>query len=83
MGKEGNDINKNSQDYVFAQLATSVEGINDSIKGLREDLKQVCSDMVNMKAEIAFIKGKLVVWTILAGAVVGGAVSIINNIITR
>ena len=77
------DVNKNSQDYVFAQLATSVEGINDSIKGMREDLKSLCADMVNVKAEIAFIKGKLVVWTIIASAVVGGAVSVINNLLKK
>jgi hypothetical protein len=81
MGKD--EINKNSQDYLFGQLATSVEGINDSIKGFREDLKTLCADISTIKAEIAFIKGKLVVWTIIAGAVVGGVVSLIFKLLTH
>ena len=66
------NVNKNSQDYVFAQLATSVEGINENMKGLREDLKitnenfdafkvSICDTITGLKEEISFIKGKLVV----------------------
>jgi hypothetical protein len=86
------NINKNSQDYVFAQLATSVEGINEKMGGLREDLKKtndnfeifkiaICKQVTDIQTELAFIKGKLIVWTIIASAVVGGAVSLIFKII--
>ena len=77
------NVNKNSQDYVFAQLATSVEGINESIKLLRDDLKSLCEDMVSIKEEVAFIKGKLVMWMIIASAVVGSATSFIFNMLKK
>ena len=66
------EVNKNSQDYIFAQLVTSVEGINETMKGLREDLKTtnenfetfkttICKTITDLQQDISFIKGKLVV----------------------
>ena len=90
----GDKINKNSQDYMFAQLATSIEGINKNMEGLRVDLKETnqnfqmfqksaCDDIASIKEEIAFIKGKLVVWTLLGATAISAVGVIVSKVISK